>query len=129
MNDEVEAHYPIIGQMMADLLPDDFEEAFVSFEGIDDVWSTELFYRREGGHIGYLNDGLEGIEGNLRSMRTLLKEAGQEPFSTATFTLHSSGKFSIDLGYEDVSDLGQGAKRREDWIKKYLGADAQIDWS
>lgn len=129
MNEKIEAIYPIIAQLIADLLPPDFQESFFSIEMIDDVWGEELFYRRDNGRYGYINEGLNSITDKFRELRDLFKTTVGEPFSMSTFRLTSAGKFSIDFGYEDVSDFGLAPARREIWIKKYLGENPQIDWS
>lgn len=129
MNEQIEAAYPAIAQMMADVLPDNFLEAFFRIEMLDDVWSVGMFYRDERERYRYVNEGLETIEDKFRELRDLFKAENQEPFSTSTFRLTNSGKFSIDFGYEDVSDFGMASKRREIWINKYLGNNPQIDWT
>ena len=128
MNERIEAAYPVIAQMMVNRLPDDFEEAFLRIEMIDDVWSVGMFYRGKNEIYRYINEGLETIAGKFRELRNLFKAENQEPFTTSTFWLTKSGKFSIDFGYEDVSDFGMAPKRREIWIKKYLGSNPKIDW-
>lgn len=128
MNDQIEACYPKIAQSLVDLLPDNFEDAFIRVEMIDDVWSVGIFYRKDNGRYGYLNQNIETLADNFQKLRTYFKVAGEEPFTTSTFRLSNSGKFSIDFGYEDVSDFGMAAERRKTWIKKYLGDNPQIDW-
>jgi YD repeat-containing protein len=39
-----------------------------------------------------------------------------------------AGKFTIDYGYDDVSDFSLAPQRRENWIKKYIGENTKIDW-
>jgi hypothetical protein len=128
MSEQIGDSYPEIAQLITDLLPSDFQEGFFSIEMIDDVWGEEMFYRRNNGRYGYINEGLNSITDKFRELRDLFKDTVGEPFSTSTFRLTSAGKFSIDFGYEDVSDFGMASARREIWIKKYLGDNPQIDW-
>lgn len=128
MSEQIGDSYPKIAQLVVDLSPDNFEEIFFRVEMIDDVWSAGMFYRRNNGGYGYINEGLNSITDKFRELRDLFKDTVGEPFSTSTFRLTSAGKFSIDFGYEDVSDFGMASARREIWIRKYLGDNPQIDW-
>jgi hypothetical protein len=129
MNNEIEASYPVLGQLLIDILDDDFREAFLNIELSDDVWGAELFYRNHDGVIRYINEGLAQIEQEFRKMRNRFSSTGHTPFSMATFHLFDSGKFEIDYGYEDVTDFDMAGQRRENWITKYLGKNAVINWS
>lgn len=88
-----------------------------------------MFYLRNNGRYGYINEGLNSITDKFREFRDLFKGTVGEPFSTSTFRLTSAGKFSIDFGYEDVSDFGMAPARRQIWIKKYLANNPQINWT
>ena len=128
MSDQIiETFYPQIGQLIVGALPD-FKEAWISIEMTDDVWGAEAFFRAPNNQIKYLNEGLVDIEMAFLEMRKAFKLLGKDPFATVTFWLSDTGKFSVDFGYEDVSNFGLVDERRDVWIKKYLGDDAQIQW-
>ncbi|MCU1725575.1 antitoxin YezG family protein [Pseudomonas sp. 7P_10.2_Bac1] len=121
--------YPEIGQLLINLLPDDFQEAWISVEMIDDVWGAEIFYKKSENTYGYINDELHVIEDKFRLLRDLLKDKNNETWSTATFNLTNTYSMNLELGYDDISDFGLSPERREAWIKKHLGEAAKIDWS
>jgi len=128
MNEKIESLYPKIGQLFFEQLPDDFDEAWLKTEMIDDVWSTEAFFLDTKGKTRYKDSDLDDLEILLSDMRNTFKEEGVPPFSNATFWLTPDGRFSIDFGYEDVSDFGLAGKRRGEWMKKYLKPDSDIVW-
>lgn len=130
MNEEIERFYPQLGQALFDVLPDGFVEAWLGTEMLDDVWSIGLFFLSADGKTYFEDEDekLDQLEGLLLEMRHAFKAASLPPFSTATFRLAATGRFSIDFGYEDVSDFGLGNDRREVWMKKYLNPDSQIVW-
>jgi len=128
MNERIEAYYPTIGQAFYDVLPD-FSDAWLTIEITEDVWGAEAFYKDGTDTVKYLSEGLEEAERLFKDMRKTFKETGNDPFTQATFFLKENGKFSIDFGYEDVSDFGLTDERRDAWIKKYLGENAKIEWN
>lgn len=117
--------YQSIGQAIVDLLPDDFAVAWANAEIHDEFWSFEVFYKKPSGRIGYLDEGLDGIE---RGFRDLLRESGGDKWTSATFRLTHEGKMSLDLGYYDVTDFDGAPARRNSWISKHLGDASIIDW-
>ena len=128
MEKEIESFYPKIGQGFNDILPS-FEEAWLRVEMIDDVSSSGCFYRTQNESvIFYKNNGLEEIESEFRKMREEFITSEKQPFTQATFWLSENGKFSIEFGYEDVSDFGMSGERREAWIKTHLGENVKINW-
>ena len=62
-------------------------------------------------------------------MRQAFVDSNLEPFSQVVFHLRESGKFTIDYGYEDVSDFGLSGERRALWIEKTFGKNTQVQWS
>ena len=126
--EDIDDIYPEIGQLLLDLLPDDFQEAWISVEMVDDVWGAEIFYKKPESSYGYINDELDEIEDKFRRLRNLFKDENNETWSTATFHLTKNHEMNLELGYEDVSDFGLSPERREIWIEKYLGEAAKIDW-
>lgn len=126
---DIDGIYHEIGQLLINLLPDDFQEAWISVEMIDDVWGAEIFYKKSENTYGYINDELDVIEDKFRLLRNLLKDKNNETWSTATFNLTNTYSMNLELGYDDISDFGLSPERRETWIKKHLGETAKIDWS
>jgi len=128
MNNEIEALYGRIGQAVSDLVGGDFRKAYVRVEMADDYGSLGLFYDPGTGAFHYLanDDGtLFDLFAELRRQSTA---AGMGAWSQATFTIDGAGTFAIDLGFDDISDLGRGAERRQQWIAQHLGADARVVW-
>lgn len=128
MNERIEDFYPRLGQTFYDTLPS-CREAWLTFESIGDVWGAESFYKTNDEKIHYKNEGLEETEKLLCEMRQEFINSNLEPFSQAVFHLRESGKFTMDFGYEDVSDFGLSGERRTLWMKKTFGENIQIQWS
>lgn len=51
---------------------------------------------------------------------------GMGAWSQATFTLGGNGKFSLQFGFDDVSDLGRASERRDCWMEEHLEPGAQV---
>ena len=128
MNAKIESFYPKIGQLFFNILPNDFVEAWFNIEMIDDVQCYGAFFLDTHGKTICKIYELDDIVALFSDMRNEFKKSGKEPFSNATFWLTSAGKFSIDFGYEDVSDFGLASERRNKWMKKYLRPDSEIIW-
>jgi Protein of unknown function, DUF600 len=128
MNEKIETFYPLLGQNFYDTLPT-FSQAWLTFESVGDVWGAESFYKASDETIRYKNEGLEEAEKLFCDMRQAFIDSNLEPFTQAVFHLHESGKFTMDFGYEDVSDFGLSGERRALWIEKAFGKNAQIQWS
>jgi hypothetical protein len=79
--------------------------------------------------IYYRYRGLDSLEHLFIDMNAAFKKAGKPPFTQATFALSSNGKFSVDFGYDDVSDIGLSSERRSEWVRHYLGDNAEINWA
>jgi Protein of unknown function, DUF600 len=127
MNDLIESIYPKLGQTFFDSLPS-FSEAWLTFESIEDVWSYGAFYRDTKKNICYKNEHLDDSVNLLREMRKAFIDSNLPPFTQAVFYLTEAGKFSIDFGYDDVSDAGLDGDRRSAWIEKTFGKNVQIQW-
>lgn len=126
MNPQIEAFYPVIGQKAYDLVPIEFTKLWVKVEMIDDVSSIGIFCQTKTGNFCAFYDELDDLTDTFYAMRNTFVATGHPPFFTATFILTDAGKFSIDFGYDDVSDFGMMMERREEWIKKYLGENVNI---
>jgi uncharacterized protein (TIGR01741 family) len=55
------------------------------------------------------------------------KRNQQEPWTHLTFMLDHSGKFKIDYGYEDLSEVNE-FENRIIWEYKYLGLEPDDEW-
>ncbi len=128
MNELIESIYPKLGQTFFDSLPS-FSEAWLTFESTDDVWGYGAFYRDTNESLRYQNEHLDESVSLLREMRKAFLTSDLPPFTQAVFYLTEAGKFSVDFGYDDVSDAGLGGERRSAWIEKTFGKDAKIQWS
>ena len=122
-------HYSVIGQALVDALPDDFQAAWARMEvPADNVWSLGVFYLKPNNRYGYMGYETDQIFDALIALWKAYKQAGLEAWTTATFYLTNTGKMTLDLGYDDVSDFDFDVQRREEWIKKYLGDASLVDW-
>lgn len=128
MTPEIEALYPEIGQEMFSALPANFKQAWATAELLDDVSGTEIFYQSQQNEHFHIYDGLDDLDDLIFNLREQFKSSNKEPWSTITVWLNEEGNFSIDFGYEDVSDLGEAGARREEWIKKTMGEHAKINY-
>jgi hypothetical protein len=126
MNAEIESLYQPIGQALMDLLPEEFQQAWLNTEQQDGVAGTDVIYQDASGAYQYINEVPEDLDMLLIELRSAYRKSGQEPWSTATFWLDGTGGFRLDVGYEDVSDFGLTGERRAAWIAKYLGAGALL---
>ncbi|MFS8152622.1 immunity protein YezG family protein [Vreelandella titanicae] len=128
MNNEIERHYPKVAEKIYDVVPENFQAAYFHMEVTDDVWGGELFYSTANKEYKYKNENLESVIEEVKTIRELHKSSGEEPFTIVTFILMNTGKFSLEFGYDDISDFGRASERRDEWINKQLGEEAKIDW-
>lgn len=128
MNDEIAALYGRIGQGVIELVGGSFRKAYVRVEMADDHGSLGVFYDPGTYDFHYATDDDDTLFELFANLRRQSIAAGMGAWSQATFTVDSAGKFSIDFGFDDISDLGLGGERRERWIARHLGADARIVW-
>ncbi|MCM5678273.1 hypothetical protein M8A51_01880 [Schlegelella sp. S2-27] len=42
---------------------------------------------------------------------------------------HSRSRFSLQFGFDDISDLGRASERRDRWMEEHLEPGAQVIWS
>ena len=125
----IESFYQPIAQAAFDCVPIDFLELWVSCEALDDVIGADIFIRSVDGSFRYTSKSIEALQKLLYEMREAFRSEGKPLWSTLTFWLNAQGKFSVDFGYEDVSDFEKELKRREAWINKYLGRDAKVNYA
>jgi hypothetical protein len=128
MSPEIEALYGEIGNATADLVPDDFSQAWVFTEIFDGVYSVAVFFEAGDRSLHCLYDGLIEVKRLILELHKAFEDQKETPFTVATFWVNSQGKFRLDVGYEDVSDLGLQDNRQVKWIEKYLGPNASIGY-
>jgi len=129
MDAKVEALYGRIGQALTDLVGADFKRAFARVEMAHDFGSVGVFYDPGDGAFRYLTDDDDVLFEHFADLRRACASAGMGEWSQATFALGADGKFSLQFGFDDVSDLGQGSARRDRWMKEHLGPSAKVIWS
>jgi hypothetical protein len=129
VNEQIEAMYGRIGRALADLIGDDCRKAFVCVEMGDDFGSLGVFAHAGDGTYQFLTDDTDTLFVLFAELRNASRAAGLGEWSQATFELSGGGRFSIQYGFDDISDLGQGSARRDAWIRQHLGPDARVQWS
>jgi YezG-like immunity protein len=129
MNEQIEAMYGRIGQALANLIGDGYRKAFVHVEMADDFGSLGVFVDGGDGTYQYLIDDSNTLFDLFAELRNMSRTQGMGEWSQATFELNGGGRFSIQYGFDDISDLGQGSARRDAWMKQHLGSDARVKWS
>lgn len=128
MNNEIEALNARIGQAVSGLVGGGFRKAYVYVEMADDYGSLGLFYDPGTGAFHYATDADDALFDLFAELRQQSIAAGMGAWSQATFTIDGTGTFTIDFGFDDISDMGRGGERRERWIAQHLGAAARIVW-
>lgn len=128
MTPEIESLYRRIGQQMIDVAGESFAKVYARVEMADDVGSVGLFVNRGDGAYHYLVDESGELFDAFFELRRLCSQAGMGAWSQATFAVDSSAKFSIDFGYDDVSDMSAGSARRSAWVERVLGQDVVVHW-
>lgn len=123
----MEEIYREIGQGLVEAIPDDFQEAWVRTEMLEDVWSISIYYKRPSGTYSYVTQVAEQLETDIRKLWCIYQKGNNAAWTTATFHLTNSFEMCLDLGYQDISDFGLIGERREVWMEEYLGKDARVD--
>lgn len=129
MTPDLESLYPRIGQRLLDVAGEPFVRGYARVEMADDFGSVGLFIDRGDGGFAYLTDDDGDLFDLFAELRERCVAAGLGAWSTATFALQGSGQFSIEFGHDDISDLGQSPQRRAAWVRRVLGAEAQVRWA
>ena len=133
MNAPIANIYQEIAATLNDLIPEEWAKVHLYAEGWEG-YSTEYFYYEPTSgetpvlsfeipeRFGLDEEDFEDREDQLRklalSLQQMFIEQGQDPWSNMTFVLEPSGKFYIEYGYEDMSEVDPG-KQREAWKAKY----------
>jgi len=128
MAPDIEALYPQIGRRLIDLAGEPFVQGYIRVELADDFGSVGLFVDRGDGAYTYLIDEEGQLYDLFSQLRASYIAAGFGAWSQATFALHANGTFSIEFGHDDISDLGQGGFRRDAWVRRVLGEQANVHW-
>lgn len=129
MNEKIEALYGRIGQALVDVVGGDFKKAHARVEMADDFGSVGVFAGGADGAYRYHTDDDDDLFELFAELRRLCIDAGMGAWSQATFTLAEDGKFSLQFGFDDISDLGQASERRDRWMQEHLEPGAQVIWS
>ncbi len=129
MTSEVDALYPLIGHQLHHLINGPFSVAWVRVEMEDDFGSVGVFVDRGCGTYAYMTDEEGKLYDSLSELRRRYKECGLGSWTQATFKLGIQGKFSIEFGFEDVADVGRSSQRRDAWMARVLGPQAEAVWS
>jgi hypothetical protein len=129
MTPEVETLYPRIGQRLLDAAGEPFVRGYARVEMADDYGSVGLFVDRGDGGWRYLADDSGDLYELFGELRERCIAAGLGAWSQATFALQRDGRFSIEFGHDDISDLGAAPSRREAWVRRVLGPQASVRWS
>jgi hypothetical protein len=129
MTQDVESYYPRIFQLAVDCIPIDYARVWIHSELGDGFLSAEIFVQSLDGSFFYTTEGFAEISELIHELHENWKES--PAWSSATFSLNSDGKFSVDFGYEAVPDpdIELDLQRREEWIGKYLGRGAVVNYS
>src|SRR4051812_8400282 len=102
MNERIEGLYSKIADALYENINGNFDTAWISVEMQEDVGSLGVYYKTpDAQHFM-----IEPTVALFKVFNALWHEfiaARQPAWSTATFTIHGDGKFSLDLGYDAVS--------------------------
>lgn len=128
MTPEIESLYGRIGQQLLDTVGEPFAKGYARVEMADDYGSVGLFVDRGDGAWHYAVDESGDMFDSFAELRERCIAAGMGAWSQATFALQGSGKFSIEFGYDDISDMGAGSQRRSAWVARVLGPGAVVRW-
>lgn len=129
MTPYIESFYLRIGQAAFDSALIEFTDLWVSSEVSDDFSGTEMFIRDKSGTFRYQNTDVEVLDRLFCELNAAFVKEGIARWTSATFKMSADGQFSIDFGYGDVEDFDRALERRAEWVAKFLGADAQVDYS
>lgn len=127
MIDGIEQHYHAIATEILKIAPTNQMLAIVGVEMTEDHESVGLYFRKTDGNYSiFTGDDVLRVAETFRELRAAFIGAQMEPWSTATFRLDPAGKMSLDLGYQDISDLALWFEREQEWRDRELGAGAKI---
>jgi hypothetical protein len=129
MHERIEAMYGRIGQALVNLIGDDYRRALVHVEMADDFGSLGVFVDGGDGIYQYVIDDSTTLFDLFAELRNMSRTVGMGEWSEATFELAGGGHFSIQYGFDDISDQGLGMERRDAWMKLHLGSAARVKWS
>jgi hypothetical protein len=123
--------YTAIGQSLVDVLHGDFQEAWVWFTVMDEaVTSIGVYYLAADGEYKFQYNNLNDLSKHFVRLYDVYKGYGNE-WREATYHLTKSYKmdmhFNYDMaGFDEYLDIDD--KRRDAWIRKYLGENVKIDF-
>ena len=123
MTPDVEAQYQEIATIVTENLADEWAQAWVYIEMLEDTGVASAYLERPTGTLHFIDDAdLDlALYRAFRKLRLSWSSSSGDLWSVATFTVRANGKFSIDVEYQDVSDAGQTFDRRQDWERRQFG--------
>ena len=125
MNDRIESLYSEIADALHENINSGFDTAWINVEMQKDVGLLGVYFKTPDAQCFTIRPSVS----LFKLFNALWHEfiaAGQPAWSTATFTIHSDGKFNLDFGYDNVSDgRTTSLDRVKAWMKKHLG-DVQV---
>ncbi|MCI0389396.1 MAG: antitoxin YezG family protein [Acidobacteria bacterium] len=119
---ELEEYYEKIGGALFLTLTRQGESGYLRFEVQVGVYSYGFYIRRETGLYYETGVTAEKSAELLYELWEKWNKEAEKPWYTATFIVHSTGKFECDFGYDKwfESDVSH-PDRRNSWIKRYFG--------
>lgn len=121
MNENIERLYEEIGDELFEIVSDEFDTAWINVEMQRDSGSIGVYIKRKDEQYFSL-DPTSTLFKLFNELWHEFKVMGPSPWTTATFIIQDSGKFTIDFGYDDISGgHSTSLERTQAWQKKYLG--------
>ena len=127
MNQKIENKIESICQQLMDAAPDDNLTAWLYGEAEEGSYSADIFYRASDRRVFYVKAPV-ALREDFYELWDLTREAGPEPWVTATFTIKPTGEFQVDYTYEDLLKIGADPSvRRKAWLVKHTG-DSKVSY-
>jgi hypothetical protein len=106
--------------MLASVVPEQWQELWLSIESSETMLNLGSFYRTHDGNICALQPPMEVMILCDEALRLSSLEALDAPvWTTLTAHVDNTGQFSADIGYELLVPEQQQA-RRQAWKERYL---------
>lgn len=128
MTPEIESLYEEIGKLLGLGIREDAVKAWVYVEMSEATGVVSVYCRTPDGKVRPHRSGVQldhALYGKFFELRNLWADEVGEPWTIASYSLELPTRFSIDFGYDDVSDVGAAMDRRTAWEKKQFG-DAPV---
>ena len=111
--------YGEIGQILANIAPENWEKVYVYAEMGDD-WGSIIPYYKLGNDFINVEKPYK-LYKLFKEYRKIFVDSGEEPWIIATFIMDSEGEFNIELDYKkrELNDM----EILTFWKYKYLGIE------